>query len=187
MDRRQAKTRKAVMDAFTRLLEHKPYGNITVQEIIDTADIGRSTFYAHFETKDDLLRVLCEEIFAHVFSEKQHKELTHDFSSGAYGMAEKVTHMLYQLDDSRSCLRGILSGEGGEIFMRYFREHLTKIFDGALRKTKNGAPREYFLNHATQSFAETLRWWMTHDKFKPEEICAFYMEAVPFFASENAP
>ena len=80
MDRRQKKTRQAVYDAFTRLLEKKSYSSITVQEIIDEADIGRSTFYAHFETKDELLRALCTEIFEHVFSEDLKKEKTHDFS-----------------------------------------------------------------------------------------------------------
>ena len=82
MDRRQQKTRQAVFDAFTHLLEKKNYAGITVQDIIDEANIGRSTFYSHFETKDELLRALCTEIFDHVFAEDLSRERTHDFSDG---------------------------------------------------------------------------------------------------------
>ena len=54
MDRRQRKTRQAIFAAFTQLLSQKDFGDITVGEIIATADVGRATFYAHFETKDYL-------------------------------------------------------------------------------------------------------------------------------------
>ena len=67
MDRRQLKTRKAIFCAFRNLLEKKRYENITVQDIIDEADVGRSTFYSHFETKDLLLNAMCEDMFYHIF------------------------------------------------------------------------------------------------------------------------
>ena len=44
------------------------------------ADIGRSTFYLHFDTKDKLRKALCTEIFDHVFCEEFDQENTHDFS-----------------------------------------------------------------------------------------------------------
>ena len=68
MDRRQRKSRKAIFDAFTTLLRTKRYEQITVQDIIDAADISRSTFYAHFESKDRLLKAMCSDIFDHIFS-----------------------------------------------------------------------------------------------------------------------
>ena len=56
MDRRQRKTRQAIFQSFTALLSQKPFHRITVGEIIEKADIGRATFYAHFETREDLLQ-----------------------------------------------------------------------------------------------------------------------------------
>ena len=68
MDRRQKKTRQAIFNAFIKLLSKKNYNNITVGEIIQVADVGRATFYSHFETKDYLLKDLCIELFDHVFN-----------------------------------------------------------------------------------------------------------------------
>ena len=57
------------------MLEKKRFENITVQEIIDEANIGRSTFYAHFETKDDLLKEMCTSIFQHIINDRLPQEV----------------------------------------------------------------------------------------------------------------
>jgi AcrR family transcriptional regulator len=62
MDRRTEKTKDAIYKAFSSLLLEKRYSKITIQEIIDYANIGRSTFYSHFETKDELLKSMCTDI-----------------------------------------------------------------------------------------------------------------------------
>ena len=77
MDRRQRKTREAIFDAFTRLLAHKDFAQITVGQIIEQADVGRATFYAHFETKDYLLKEFCEDLFCHIFDAMGEKNTEH--------------------------------------------------------------------------------------------------------------
>jgi AcrR family transcriptional regulator len=57
IDRRIARTQAAMRGALMRLLRRRPYVEITVQEILHEANIGRSTFYAHCSGKDQLLRL----------------------------------------------------------------------------------------------------------------------------------
>jgi AcrR family transcriptional regulator len=55
-DRRTARTRRAILGAFVELVLERRYDAIRVGDIIEKADVGRSTFYEHFKSKDDLLR-----------------------------------------------------------------------------------------------------------------------------------
>lgn len=66
-DRQTAKSRAALKQAFRLLLKQKGYGEITVGEIADSADTGRSTFYRHFQSKADVLIALHEDIFTGLF------------------------------------------------------------------------------------------------------------------------
>ena len=61
-DRRVGKTRKALKEALTDLILEKGYESVTVQDVIDRADVGRSTFYAHFVDKDDLLMAVLADL-----------------------------------------------------------------------------------------------------------------------------
>jgi AcrR family transcriptional regulator len=54
-DRRIQRTRRLLQDALVGLILEKGYEAITVQDILDRANVGRSTFYEHFYDKDDLL------------------------------------------------------------------------------------------------------------------------------------
>lgn len=177
MDRRQQKTRDAIFKAFSTLLETKRYGNITVQEIIDEANIGRSTFYAHFDTKDELLKALCTDIFSHVFSDELTSEKTHDFSGENNGLEARLAHILHHLKDSKKNIVGILSSESGELFMRYFKGYLTELFGEYLYEIKVNAPADFVTNHLVGSFSETVKWWIANRmKYTPEETARYYIE-----------
>ncbi len=56
IDRRVARTRATLHHALLRLIVERGYDDISVQDICEAADVGRSTFYAHYTGKDDLKR-----------------------------------------------------------------------------------------------------------------------------------
>lgn len=66
MDRRTARTQKALIAALQTCLHQRPWEEITVQMLCDAADISRSTFYAHYETKQDLLAAGMAQISSHL-------------------------------------------------------------------------------------------------------------------------
>lgn len=177
MDRRQQKTRQAIFNALSSLLERKSFGNITVQEIIDEANVGRSTFYAHFETKDSLLKAMCTDIFQHVFSDDLIQESSHDFSRAGRDFEKEITHILYHLQDNRKNLKGLLSCDSGETFMGYFKEYLREMFPAFIKKLHNTSPPEYVLSMTICIFAETVRWWITeHNEYTPEQITSYFIK-----------
>lgn len=176
MDRRQQKTRDAIFSAFNTLLETKKYDHITVQQIIDKANIGRSTFYAHFETKDDLLNAMCTEIFNHIFSHDLSSEKTHDFSDEGQELIIKITHILYHLKDNKKNIVGILSCESGDLFLGYFKNYLKEMFSQYWDSEKTDVPLEFVLNHLSGSFAETVKWWISNQmQESPEKVASYYM------------
>lgn len=55
-DKRVQRTQQALFEAFSDLVLSRPYADIKIADIIDAAGVGRSTFYEHYQSKDDVLR-----------------------------------------------------------------------------------------------------------------------------------
>lgn len=62
-DRRILRTRDALGDALVALMHEKNFDQITVQQVLDRAGVGRATFYAHYSDKEDLFMSDVEEFF----------------------------------------------------------------------------------------------------------------------------
>lgn len=177
MDRRLQKTKQAIFGAFDRLIVKRDYAKISVQNIIDEANIGRSTFYEHFETKDELLRQKCTDLFEHIFS-PHGTEKTHEFAANST-FEQKITHILYHLLDDKNVIKGILSSESGEIFLQYFRNYLLAMVRSC-NITITDIPQEFLFNHIVGSFIEAVRWWINTDCAQsPELIGKYYVELLP--------
>ena len=166
------------MSAFEFLLTEKRYEQITVQDIIDRANIGRSTFYAHFETKDDLLRYTCQALFEHVFGEHLSSEKSHDFSSDKGTLDIMLTHILYHLKDDRSRYLRIFSCESADLFWRYFQdqfETLVKRYGAKDPAFVKKVPEDYYMNFYCSAYIESVKWWFqTGLKISPEELASYF-------------
>lgn len=178
MDRRQRKTREAIFNAFCELLSKKHYEQITVGEIIENSDIGRTTFYAHFETKDFLLKELCEELFCHIFdaTEAGNENHRHIFECDA---PESVfLHLLQHLQKNDRNILNLLTCENNELFLRYFKKNLKVLIEKQLPDlseiTVSVVPESLFINHVSSTFVETVRWWIDHGMKESPEVLADY-------------
>jgi AcrR family transcriptional regulator len=65
-DARVRRTRDALGDALVALMQEKPFETITVQDVLDRAHVGRSTFYSHYSDKDDLLMSDVDDFYERV-------------------------------------------------------------------------------------------------------------------------
>lgn len=70
-DRRVRRTRATLHRALIELMIERGYDRVTVQDVLNRADVGRSTFYAHFHSKDDLLVVSGTEYLRSAIAERE--------------------------------------------------------------------------------------------------------------------
>lgn len=66
LDARVRRSRDKLGDALIALIQEKPFDAITVQDVLDRAGVARSTFYAHFQSKEDLFLSDADEFFEHI-------------------------------------------------------------------------------------------------------------------------
>lgn len=179
MDRRQRKTRDAIFQSFIALLAEKDFNKITVGEIIDLANVGRATFYAHFETKDFLLKELCEELFEHIFESATGITIAHAHLFDCDASGSVFLHLLQHVKNNDNHILELLSSRNDDLFLGYFKENvktLVQVFD--IQKPKP-LPEDFWLNHISATFVETVKWWIDHRmQQSPEEIAEYFMLAI---------
>lgn len=181
MDRRQRKTRQAIFNAFIQLLSKKNYNNITVGEIIQLANVGRATFYSHFETKDYLLKDLCYELFDHIFCLE---DKGNSFSSFDCNVEDSVfLHLFKHVKKNDNNICKLLCSKNNDLFLEYFKSGVKELVNKHVNNFKNKKPekisQDFWVNHITTTFIETLRWWIENKmKESPQEITENFLSLV---------
>jgi AcrR family transcriptional regulator len=173
-DRRALRTRQSLHQALIRLILERDYDEITVGDITDAANVGRSTFYAHFTDKDDLLRSGAGHLRAMLLHEhgnavaEEHRPERRPLGFSRFMTAHlKEQHQLY---------RALMRGRAGPIMMDRFRQFLCEIVRAELAASAEvakcrPADREFAVQFVVGAYMSIVAWWLERGgKEPPEEI-----------------
>lgn len=162
------KSRKLLHQALISLISEKNYESITVQQILDRAGIGRSTFYTHFRDKDELL-VMGFEHLREMLRNIQAKTPTADSSEKVIGFSLAMFEHLYEY---RNEWRALQRGSPAGIIVRQsiqdmIGDLIRENFKAELNKRKGGdskVPFELFIHYLTSTFMSVAAWWLDSNK-----------------------
>jgi len=111
-DRRTVRTKKSLADALKQLILEKGYDDITIQDIIDRANVGRSTFYTHYESKDQLL----------IGNINFQEQLIHVSEQDGYPMGVNVAYLFEHTREHLALFKALRHSKGIEAVCNYFAD-----------------------------------------------------------------
>ena len=172
-DRRVRRTRSSLHSAFLDLLSQRSYGEITVSEIIERADIGRSTFYAHYRDKDDLFADAIDVL---------RTDLTVGTADAAPGTLRFSRPFLEHLDANRAIARTTLAASAESPMLRDIERMLVSQVRAELRGWSPAADAALLHSAAAATvgaFLALVEQWLESERAaEPREIDALFQRLV---------
>jgi AcrR family transcriptional regulator len=176
-DRRSLRTRKLLRDALNTLMREKRYDKITVQDIIDQANVGRSTFYAHFQDKEDLLVSGFEQALD-LFN--QHLQL----GEGKKHPSMSVVGMFHHAQEFLPVYEALMWGRGIEFIYQQGQAYLSRRIEADLVAQLPGGeqpavPTSILANHIAGTLITLLKWWLDNKiPYSPERMDEIFHQLV---------
>jgi AcrR family transcriptional regulator len=172
-DRRAQRTRKLLGDALISLIREKNYESIAVQEILDRANVGRSTFYTHYRDKDELLVNGIESMIRPVrdskltLSARPHERLL-SFSLPIFEHHDRHRHRGEQR----------LGERGRVVLHEHLRKFLIERMAGEIRplprvcsRSAVEIPPHLVVEYIASTFVLVLNWWVeSGSRLSPKEV-----------------
>jgi AcrR family transcriptional regulator len=176
-DRRSQRTQQALMDALIALLAVKHYDEISIIDISDRANVGRSTFYAHYQTKDDLLKCGFERVL---------DMLIHhiSFDDANPGLRLDTTPLFLHAKGHYELYRTLVWGSGFELLTKdghaalsaKFQENFTQLLSG---KPEPSIPLAVLSYSMAGTLLILLKWWLDNRMpYSPEYMDQIFQQLV---------
>lgn len=180
LDRRRMKTREAIHEALYSLMMEMQYNKITIQDIIDRANVGRSTFYAHYQTKDELLI----ESITHLMDILNNYIISYVDYNGDTTRLIPVTELFGHIKENGKMMRGLIKSNSADLFIEkaqsYWNEKLKtylsqKLVDGQ----EPCIPIEILVNHISSTLINLLKWWVENRMpYEPSAMDIYFQKLI---------
>jgi AcrR family transcriptional regulator len=176
-DRRSQRTQQTLIEALIALLAVKHYDEISVNDIIDRANVGRSTFYAHYQDKDDLLKSGFERVLNMLIQHISFGEADQD-------LRLDTTQLFRHAQGHYELYRTLVWGSGFELLTRdghaalsaKFQESFTRLCQ---EKPEPSIPLDILCYSMAGTLLILLKWWLDHKMpYSPEYMDEIFQQLV---------
>ena len=172
-DRRIQKTQNLLREALVSLIHEKPYDTIAVTEILERANVGRSTFYTHFQDKDELLASGIHDMLTSAQSAA--------LSSPAKGperiiwFSLPIFEYLYQ---HRRTGEARMGASGRTLIHDHLRRVIAELIADGVREECQGRRKaagqispDLLVQYVASTFILVLNWWVeSRSPLPPNEV-----------------
>lgn len=168
-DRRSQRTYRLVSSAFAELVVEKPYDEILVQDILDRADIGRTTFYAHYFDKEDVLNSIVEQEL-----ELLTRQIAHAAARQRVMPSLELFEHAYHSENQQ--FRALMRSRAGEFLWEALQTALCQAIESVLctlcaEKRSPSIPLPVVSEYLAGAFLTLLKWWVAADMpYPPEQM-----------------
>jgi AcrR family transcriptional regulator len=158
IDRRVQRTRQLLESALMELIEEKGYDAITIQDITERANLGRTTFYTHLESKEALFL-------------SSHQVMVRSMSNGFFAGGDllnpdrkALVGHLETIQQNRAMYHNITRGSGADIIIRGIREQLATDLETRLKEMfdeqNSSLPFQVLANYLAGAQLSLVSWWI---------------------------
>ena len=162
-DRRIQRTRQALHKAMISLVLERGYEGVTIKDVVNRANVGRSTFYAHYPSKEDLLTSEIEDLRATLVAEQRAALARHGgvsarslgFSRALFEHAQVYREVYHVLVGERGA--SIIIARMRVLFKQLVQEELSELLP---RSAPNDVPQSALIQFVVGGLMSILTWWL---------------------------
>jgi|SRR5215472_470380 len=176
-DRRVTRTRRSLSGALVELIQEKHFDEITVQNVLDRADVGRSTFYTHFRDKEDLFQQNWQHFLDMLVSQIYWEQV-------GQGSFIPVYFLFDHLKNVQPFYRGLVRSRKTDAIFKSGLTLLSERINTSLKEWLRGKPAPSvplpILSHYVSSeIFSLLKWWLDHKMpHSPERMDQIFHQLV---------